>query len=407
MNLHSGTPFWPLRDGLSAVFPPLGGAEDTEVAILGAGITGALIAHSLAEAGVPCVVLDRRDAASGSTAASTALLQYELDVPLHRLASMIGEQNAVRVYKLCLRSLDRLGQIDRSLGGGHGFRRRQSLQGAARKAHAAALRREADIRSRNGFDVELLDRRSLRKLCALPYHHALLSEDAAEVDAYLLTGSLLMAAAKAGANIHDRTAVTRMRRARNGNITLWTDRGHCVRARHLVIATGYETRPYLPDGIVSLVSTYALVTEPQPEWPGWPENCLIWETGRPYCYLRRTPDGRVIAGGYDEPLTDPAKRDEMLPAKAAALLRKLRRLLPGACCETAWSWCGTFAETRDGMPHIGPRPDGPPNVYFALGYGGNGITFSQLASEIIRDLVVEGQSPEADLFRFDRPSARD
>lgn len=407
MNLHSGTPFWPLRDGLCAVFPPLERSEDTEVAILGAGITGALIAQGLGEAGVRCVVLDRRDAAAGSTAASTALLQYELDVPMHRLAEKIGEHDASRAYRLCRDTLDKLAQIDRRLGVDHGFVRRRSLQGASRQSHAAPLRREAEIRRRNGFAVELWDRRRIRRESALPYSSALVSRDAAEVDAHLLTCSLLASAADAGAKIHDRTAVVRTQRAKSGGITLRTDRGHRVRAKHLVIATGYETEPHLPRDLVSLVSTYALVTEPRTDWPGWPKDCLVWETGRPYCYLRRTSDGRVIIGGYDEPLTDPVRRDSLLPAKTSALLRRLRGLLPGCPCETGWSWCGAFAETRDGMPFIGARAGGPPNVYYALGYGGNGITFSQVAAEIIRDLILEGESRDADLFRFDRPSAKD
>ena len=43
-----------------------------------------------------------------------------------------------------------------------------------------------------------------------------------------------------------------------------------------------------------------------------------------------------------------------------------------------------------------------PNAYFILGYGGNGVTYSIIAAEIIRDLVLGHSNPDAMLFRFDR-----
>ena len=137
--------------------------------------------------------------------------------------------------------------------------------------------------------------------------------------------------------------------------------------------------------------------------PGWPGRRILWETARPYFYLRRTVENRVIIGGCDEPFRDPRRRDALLPAKTAALARRFRALFPAARCEVAWSWCGTFAETPDGLPYIGRRPDAP-DLFFALGYGGNGITYSLVAAEIIRDLLVHGAARDADLFRFDRPS---
>ncbi len=53
--------------------------------MIGAGISGALIAERLTDDGLDIVMIDRRGPLAGSTTASTALLQYELDVPLSRL----------------------------------------------------------------------------------------------------------------------------------------------------------------------------------------------------------------------------------------------------------------------------------------------------------------------------------
>lgn len=388
-----------------ATYPPLTAHEHTQVAVLGAGITGALVAYELSSAGVEVVVLDQRDVAMGSTAASTCLLQYEIDQPLRRLVHRIGEAAAVKAYRLSLESLRRIGKLDRALGGGHGYRRRGSLQGASRLDHVAGLRQETDLRRRHGFDVEFWSRAQLARCSTLPYPAALVSAEAAEIDAHRFTHSLLAASVRQGARVYDRTRVTR-RQAGPGHriLSLQTDRGFTVKARHLVIATGYETEPYLPEKLTQLHSTYALVTEPVKEFTGWPGQRLLWETARPYLYLRQTDDRRVLVGGYDEPFRDPRRRDALLPQKQGSLLRRLHQLFPDTPTELGFSWCGTFAETPDGLPYIGEHPR-QPRVYFALGYGGNGITFSVLAAGILRDLICEGHSPDAELFRFDRPGS--
>jgi glycine/D-amino acid oxidase-like deaminating enzyme len=65
------------------------------------------------------------------------------------------------------------------------------------------------------------------------------------------------------------------------------------------------------------------------------------------------------------------------------------------------AWAGVFGETKDGLPYIGPHQQFPLGL-FALGYGGNGITFSLIAAEIIRDALLGRSNPDAQLFGFDR-----
>ena len=84
MDLRSGHAFWLIRNGLLNAFPAAEKDLRCDVVVVGGGITGALVAYHLAEAGINTVVLDRRDIGWGSTSASTALLQYEIDTPLRR-----------------------------------------------------------------------------------------------------------------------------------------------------------------------------------------------------------------------------------------------------------------------------------------------------------------------------------
>jgi glycine/D-amino acid oxidase-like deaminating enzyme len=69
--------------------------------------------------------------------------------------------------------------------------------------------------------------------------------------------------------------------------------------------------------------------------------------------------------------------------------------------EVAYRWAGTFGETKDGLAYIGQVPQ-MPRCYFVLGFGGNGITYSLIASEIVRDALIGRSNADARLFRFDR-----
>lgn len=401
MDVLSDHPFWPRRDGLPANYPPLDRDAATEVAIIGGGISGALVAWHLAKAGVDTLVLERGEVAHGSTAGSTSLLQYEIDVPLHVLARRLGRERAERCYRRCRDAIGETARLVRALGRDAPceFSFQRSLYLAANRAHVPRLRREYEARQAAGFAVEWWSRKDLARTSTLPQPAGILSRDGAQLDAYRFTYALLADAGRAGARVYDRTAVTAAKFTSRG-VDLKTSRGTRVRAKHLVVATGYEAAMYLKRPVTVLHSTYALATEPVRELAGWPANgCLIWETAEPYVYLRTLSDGRVMIGGYDEPFRDPISRDRLLPAKQAALTRRFRQLFPQIPLEVTCAWAGTFAKTPDGLPIIGRHPERE-RVWLALGYGGNGITFSVIAATVIRDAILGRKNADAELFGF-------
>jgi len=85
------------------------------VAVIGWGITGALVAYQLVQEGVETVLVDKRDVGAGSTATSTALLQYEIDTELHELIGTVREAHAVRSYRLGLEAIDTLERLSGEL----------------------------------------------------------------------------------------------------------------------------------------------------------------------------------------------------------------------------------------------------------------------------------------------------
>ncbi len=400
MDLTSPHPFWLSKNGLLGVYPSLNSNVTCEVVVLGAGITGALAAHHLTREGLNVVVVDRRDAGQGSTCASTALLQYEIDTPLSQLIEIFGRKDAERAYMVCHESIDKIEQLVRDVRADCGFQRRKSVYLATRARDVKLLQAEWQARRDAGIVVTFWDQKEIEARFSFSRPAALVSEQAAEVDAYRLVHALLAHAAAQGARIFDRTVIDQQESTKDG-VRLVTDRGYVIQAQHAVFATGYEVGEFLPKSVASLKSTFAFATEPLTEFPGWWERCLLWETARPYLYLRTTEDGRAIVGGEDDPFRNPERRDRLLTKKAARLEELFRAMFPKMDMEVACSWAGTFAETKDGLAYIGTVRQ-MPRCYFALGFGGNGITYSLVAAEIIRDALIGRNNSDARLFRFDR-----
>jgi glycine/D-amino acid oxidase-like deaminating enzyme len=405
MRLTSSEPFWPILSGLPSSYPSLHEDLRCEVAVMGGGITGALVAWHLAKEGIDTVVVDRRDVGHGSTSASTSLLQYEIDVPIDQLARLIGWENAVRAFTRCREAVEAVGRLAGRLGQPCGFERKQSLRLASAPAHVPRLRREFEARRRAGFPDAWWTSRDLAKHSSLKSPAAILSPIGGQIDAYRFTHALLAEARTMGARIFDRSEVTR-RTVSPRRVTLSLEGGATVRSRFLVHATGYEADLQLPRRMTQWKNTYALVSEPLASFEGWPaKECLIWETRNPYVYLRTTPDRRAIIGGYDEEYAPARARDRLIPEKTSLLARRFRQLFPAIAMEVAYSWAGSFAQTADGLPFIGRRP-GARNEWIALGYGGNGITFSLIAAEMIRDGILGRALKDAELFGFERATRR-
>ena len=374
-----------------------------DVVILGSGISRALAAYHLTRPGQPprrVMMLDKRLVSAGSIGASTALLQYEMDTTLVDLAARIGRRRATRAYRLCLDAINQFDAIVKDVGDDCGYRRRSSLYLSGPDAGPADLQAECHARRAAGIHVDYLDRGRLRIDYGIDHAAALRSADAAEVDPVRLTRRLLETALTRGLVIHDRTRVAAYEPSAGG-VTLTVDTGHTVRATDVVFCTGYETEDFLKQPEVTLKTTFAVMSEPVRSFDGWRDRCLIWEAATPYFYCRTTADNRILIGGEDEATIDPAARDAMLPAKTATLVARFRAMFPKIPFTPAKSWAGTFAASPDGLPYIGRHPKFP-HGYFCLGYGGNGITFAQIAARLLADEMNNRPNPDATLFAFDR-----
>lgn len=394
-NLRTGTPVWLAKPWPNIPTEELTSNQQADIVIIGAGITGVMAADALSDAGFKVIMLDRRGPLKGATSATTALLQYEIDQPLSLLSKKIGEKDAARAWRRSKLALESLAAKMQSLE--IKFSRHISLYLSGNVLDAEGLQKEGEMRKEIGLYTDYLTRAQLLERFNIRTNAALLSYDNLTVNPVEMAASFLQSAIQKGAKIFAPVTVEKVD-PDTDHVLVQAENGAIISARYAIYATGYE----VPKGILtkkhSIHSTYAIATKRQKQ-KLWPESALIWESADPYLYVRTTDDGRVICGGEDEEFESAEKRDALLPAKIKILQKKLKTLFPQLDTKAEFAWCGSFGASDTGLPTIGEIP-AMPNCFAILAFGGNGITYSRIAAELLASTLTGKQDPEADLFAF-------
>ena len=402
-DLHRGHPLWAVRRP-AQTYPALAVNLNVDVAIVGGGMTGATVATVFSRAGLRVAVMEAGLVAMGSTVASTALLLGEPDMGLIDLGRRYGARRARRIWELSRAATRDFAGLIRRLRIRCDIAAADSVYYTLDHRKVPALRAELERRQRAGLEGEWLDSDHVRRLTGLRADGAIRSHRNAQFNPYEACRGLMRAATQAGARVYERTRVRRIDR-RKGISVIATAHGS-VRASQVVIATGYAAPAFQPPvGRFGLHRTYVLATKPISRSVRKDiglHDVMLWDTERPYHYVRWTPDHRLLLGGADRPESARERRPAAFGRATRELHEYFLSQLPAlSSIRIEHAWDGLFATTPDGLPYIGGHTRFPGRL-FALGYGGNGMTFGFLAAQMLLEQYRGIESPDHALFGFRR-----
>jgi glycine/D-amino acid oxidase-like deaminating enzyme len=400
--LRRGRSIWMPRNDRGTRYRALRGQHETDIAIVGAGMTGAMIAARFAEAGVRITVVDAARAGHGSTSASTALLLQEPDYSLAALGRIYTPARARRLWQLSHQTTREFIEIIRRFKIRCDLKSRDSIYYTLDRH--GGLRRDCRQRHRAGFAGQLLDADPMRTVTGIAQATGILTTGNARLNPVKACQGLLKAATRNGARVFERSEVRRVRSV-GGGVRLYCPNG-TIDAKQVVIATGYATKYFRPlAGSFRMRRTYVVATDrinARVRRRLGLNDVMLWDTQRPYHYVRWTDDGRLLLGGEDRPVKPGVSRGSQF-AKATQELRQYfdTVLPPLQDVGISGAWEGLFAMTPDGLPYIGPHRRYPGHT-FALGYGGNGMSFAALAARILLEQWNGIESADHELFAFNR-----
>lgn len=401
MDLQSGKLYWPTTVVNPPSYPKLETDISCDVLIIGAGSSGAQCAHILCEQGLSVVVVDKRKAGEGSTSSNTALIQYAGEKSFAALSHSFGEKTAARHLKLCEQSINDIERISGQLPLNPNFIRRDSLYYASSKEDISELTDDYALLRKYGFKVDLWDAKQISGLYPFQKEAALYYYDDAEMNPLKFVYGLLEKVKLQGGQVYEHTEITG-RRFEKDYALFYTKEHREIRARHVIIAAGYEDSDFKSDKNATLASSYAVITKPVADLSSWHKRTLIWETARPYVYMRTTPDNRVIIGGMDKDTTYAETRDSKTLASKDKLLQAFNLLFPDIQAEAEYYLGAFYGGTHDGLPIIG-QYESYPHCYILMAYGDNGTVYNGVLAKIVSDTIQYGSSPDMEIYLQTRP----
>lgn len=386
---------------------PIRGDIDVDVAIVGSGFTGLSAALTLArDFGVRAVVLEANRAvwgctsrnggqgqnASGRLYRSQWISRWGLDTA-KRLDAEIRE--GFEYWKSLVAQVDCDAQP-----GGH-------LYTAHRQKKMAFLANEARVmREVFGYDAKMLSQAELRERYVHDHEAvgAMHEPDGVGVHPLKLAYGYLRQARALGVRVHPSSPVLRWRKE-PGAILLETP-GGVVRARRVAFATGGYTaqgvNPLLDNRIMPVLSNSLVtrvLTPAEREAAGLKSTVFITDTRTLRFYYRLLPDGRMQIGSRSALHGADAQHPRHLALLREGLARKFPSLRN---VDVAYSWWGWVDVSHDMMPRV-TQPDPAQPVYYAFGYGGNGVAFSAQAGKRLAERMMGKDGVAWNLPIYDSP----
>jgi len=378
--------------------------EVCEVVVIGSGIAGLSTAYELARFGRDVVVIDRGQIGTGMTARTTAHLVSALDDFYSELIKVRGEDEARLYHDSQVAAINRIEAICRDESIDCQFRRLDGYLVPSEEAGVAELHEEYEACRAIGVEVEWADR---APLADFDTGRCLRFPDQGRFHPTRYLAGLARAIAARGGRFYADTAYVDHDED-DGGVTITTEAGPKIRARHAVFATNSPVNDLVALHTKLLPNRTYAIAAPVPK--GSVPDILMWDTYEVYHYVRlaELDDARdwLIVGGEDHRAGQASDMD----ARFAAIADWTRKRFPGFG-KVEHSWSGQVLEPIDFMPYSGRNP-GDTNVYVHTGDSGQGITNGVAGSLTILPLIIGEDSryaPVLDPSRksFARPAAKE
>ena len=372
---------------------------DTDVIIVGGGVTGAILGYYFSKNNFNTVILEKSRIAHGSTSITTSLLQYELDNTAMELKSYTSIENIIRSYGLGIKALDEIQEFIDVYGNTCGFKRVDSFLYTAKDIEIKDIEAEYKLRNENGFPVEFIDKEN--NPFSFDVKAGVLSKGGgAQFDPYRFTHALLEVSCKKGLRVYENTEAVDVRHSDNG-VTIETIYGHKVKGSIVIVASGYNTHLFTKKVFGIKTTAFNVATRPINNIEDIYKGVVVRDNEDPYHYFRTTSDNRIIIGGEDINFLPDILNEELCIKHYDKLEQRLKTLFPNLNIEIEYRYCGAFESTQDNLGFLGKDPSNS-KLWYCLGYGANGILFAMLGGMMLSKLYLGEEPYDLQLFKVDR-----
>jgi glycine/D-amino acid oxidase-like deaminating enzyme len=402
MQLNSGKLYWKDKSKINKIYPYLSHDIAADVIVIGGGIAGALTTYFLAKEGANVVVVEKNIIGHGNTIADIAMLEYQLESQMNKLEKNIGKNGANRIYKLCLDAISTIEGINKEFKTQTGFARQDNIYFTNKFMQRGTISKEYEERKNAGFDAVYIDSHSLLNL-----NGGIVTKSASAVlNPYTFTQGLFEYLEEMdNVKIFENTKVEDIKCGID-NVECKTNNNFKITADKLIFASGIETLKYVNDTPAELYKTFTIVTKPIEKLKNFNTNFTARDSLEPSHSLRFAPNNRIIYSGEEVKFTDKLMDKKYLNNVSSDKYKKLFSSLQKTLYNIEnipieFAFNSTVGNTRDGLPII-DEISNMQNCFCNLAFGSNGILYSAIGADMLRNAIKGLYTKDMNMFRINR-----
>ncbi len=372
--------------------PPLAGAIEADICIVGAGYTGLSAGLHLAEAGFKVVILEQARVGWGASGRNGGQIVHSYSRDIDVIEASYGKDVAKPLAEMMFEGAqiirDRVAkyaiQCDLKEGG---------VYAAISEKKVKGLEEQKALWEKWGHTkLTLIDQPDeIKKVINTDRYKAILV-DATGGHFHPLNLTLGEAAAleQHGGVIYENSAVTKI--DRGDKAVVHTSQGQVTAKFVIVACNGYigELEPKLAKMSMPC-GTQVITTEPLGKLADEliPSDYCVEDNNFLLDYYRLSADKRMIfGGGVIYGARDPSHIESIIRPNMCRVFPQLKE------AKVDYGWTGNFLLTVSRMPEVGKLSD---NIYFSQGCSGHGITFTHLIGRLLAE-AIKGQAERFSAF---------
>jgi glycine/D-amino acid oxidase-like deaminating enzyme len=367
-------------------FPKLEKDTSTEVVVIGGGITGLLNAYKLAKSGRDVVLIEKKQIGSGATPLTTAFITKLIDSDLKEISEIFGEEKAQLVWRSGQEAISQFEKIINEEKIECHFTKCPNYLYASTKRQFDSIKEDFEYYKKFGIEASLEED---GKYLNFPNFGYLKIPNQAKFYIDKFIEGLTKIVTNLGVKIYEGTEAKDIKG--EGPVTVITNSAK-IEAKDVVIATYKPFTNKKTHLKKAMYRTYVFEVEiPK----GLLDEALYEDGGNPYYYFRVDPEEKydsLVIGGEDH---KDIFGKSLIKKSYEGLEKYLSKIIKEKNYKIKSKWNGPILEPSDGLPLIGRIRD---HLYVGTAFSGNGMTYSMISSEIIKDLILENTNPYVEIY---------